>query len=326
MKTLQKIRLAMYLFVLMFIAQNSFSQKFIDTYYRYNWIVTPSKDDASFFSHSINTDSGWFRKDYLLNPIKNSVQMVGLYEDKENNIPNGTFMWLYANTTVKSYGKYEHGLKDGLWQDWFSDGSIKDSLNYLHGNPTGVSKSWYKNGYPKDSLNINENGDGIYGAWFNNGTPSEIGRYRSFKKNGKWAYYTKLGKLSSVETYANDTLISFQYFDENGNKLLDTVARSTPAKFKKGDKGWNNYITGSLHFPRNVSILNTDHIVVVVDFTVDEDGNVKDAEVSLPFYPAFDKEALRAISQSPQWIPAISHNRRISYNSSFAVEFSQSFQ
>ena len=48
----------------------TFSQKFIDAYYKYNWEGTPIADDASFFSHAVNTDSGWYRQDFFCNQEK----------------------------------------------------------------------------------------------------------------------------------------------------------------------------------------------------------------------------------------------------------------
>ncbi len=324
MKTAKKIRWAIYIFGLMFMAPNCLGQKFIDTYYRHNWLEVTGADDASFFSHSVPTDSGWYRKDYFIHP-KGSLQMIGLYEDKEMKIQNGTFRWYYANGKLKSFGKYIHGQKDGMWLDWYSDGTLKDSLTYVLNKRLGIALSWYKNGYPQDSMNINTEGFGIYAAWFDNGAPSEIGRYKDFKKNGKWVYYHKNGQMSSIESYDNDTLKIFQYFDENGLQTTETTTKNTEALFPKGNKGWNNYLGNNLHYPANVTIMHSDHIVVVVEMTIDENGNVTNAEVIVPVHSSFDNEALRAIGQSPKWIPAISHNRRVSQTTSFAVQFGQGF-
>lgn len=324
MKIANKIRLTMYLFGLILIVQNCFAQKFIDTYYQHNWQETTGADDASFFSHSVPTDSGWYRKDYFIH-LKGSLQMTGLFEDKEMKIQNGTFRWYYANGKLKTYGIYSHGQKEGMWLNWYSDGTLKDSSTYIKSSHSGISLSWYKNGYPKDSMNINKEGFGLYAAWFSNGAPSEIGRYKDFKRNGKWAYYHANGKMSSLESYNNDSLISFQYFDEDGVQMSETTSRNTEALFPKGDRGWNNYLGNNLHYPGNVTIAHSDHIVVVVEFTIDENGNIINSEVIIPVHSSFDNEALRAISQCPKWSPAIAHNRRVSQTMSFPIKFSQGF-
>lgn len=301
-------------------------QKFIDTYYTYNWRETPTKDDASFFSHALNTDSGWYRIDYLLTSGKSSYQMIGLYEDKENKIRNGTFGWYYPNGRIKELGKYKHGKKDGLWLHWYSNGLLKDSMNFLNGNYAGISMSWFPNGNSKDSLNLNEKGYGTYVAWFSDGTPSEAGRYKEFKKSGKWVFYHSNGKISSIETYLEDSLKAFQYYDENGLAQDDTTTHDSGAVFKGGKKGWNNYATSYLHYPSHIDLINGDHIVVVVETTIDEQGNAIDSEIAVPFYPAFDKEALRFVSQSPKWIPAIEHNRKVRDTFTISIQFGQSFE
>ena len=60
---------------------------------------------------------------------------------------------------------------------------------------------------------FDDDGNGTYVAWFDNGLPSEAGKYKDFKKFGKWIYYHKNGKPSSVELY-DDTLKSFQYYNK----------------------------------------------------------------------------------------------------------------
>ena len=56
---------------------------------------------------------------------------------------------------------------------------------------------------------------------------------------------------------------------------------------------------------------------------INEEGKVEDAEVTTPFYPKFDKIAKEAIESSPNWIPAISHNRSVKFWIKQAVTFIQ---
>ena len=301
------------------------SQKFIESYYRYDWTETLNHNDSNFYSYLQNTDSGWYRNDFFLNAKKNKIQMIGLYEDKECKMRNGTFRWYYYSGQLKTFGKYIHGQKNGLWLDWYSNGFIKDSLNFKNGNYWGISLSWYKNGYTKDSLNMSENGDGTYVAWFDNGNISEAGRFKEFRKTGKWVYYHMNGKISSIELYNKDSLKQFQLFDEEGIPQDDSITVYKEAVFSKGTKGWKNYLGNTLHFPENVEIQNSDHVFVQIEATINELGNIEDAEVVIPFHPIIDAEALRVIKQSPKWLPAISHNRKVKSEFPFVVRFSQNF-
>jgi antitoxin component YwqK of YwqJK toxin-antitoxin module len=307
------------------ILQNSFAQKFIESYYNYGWKEVVSIDEASYYGYALNTDSGWYRMDFILHHPKNKIQMSGLYKDKENKIKNGVFKWYYFNGNLKTYGKYIENRKEGLWLNWYSNGSLADSLTYKDGQLVGINKSWYKNDFLKDSLSLDENGNGIYTAWFDDSSPSEAGRYKNYKKNGVWTYFHKNGKISSKEIYRMDTLISFQLFNEEGNLQNDSIIPSKEPEFKGGERAWNNYCLNNIHFPGSTQLINRDNVVVSIEFTINEEGKVEDVELVIPVHEVFDKKVIQFMKESPQWTPAINHNRRVKYQSNFSVTFSQHF-
>jgi len=111
--------------------------------------------------------------------------------------------------------------------------------------------------------------------------------------------------------YDHGKLQDKQYFDETGAPTTDTSRRDKNAAFKGGTKDWLKYLENHLSFPTNYRITNSDLAVVELTFTIDEDGNLKDAYVSIPFYPQFEKIALDVVHRSPKWAPAMKHNRRV---------------
>lgn len=302
-------------------SQYGFSQRYIERYYSENRKELFSSDGARFYTISTNTDSGWYTKDYIL--TINKLQMSGLFEDKENNIKNGIFYWFFPDGKIKTIGKYTHNLKDGTWLQYYSNGSLEDSLNYEKGNRRGISISWYLDGKIKDSFNNNENGNGIGVSWFDNGQPSSAGRYINFNnQHGRWNYYHKNGKISAVELYDNGILKDHQYFDEKGI-LSDTSLYNSEAEFPGGTKGWHKYLSAKLYFPGNLNFKNSYTAGIVITGIINEDGQVLNAEVSVPLHPEFDKIALNAVNKSPKWIPAISHNRRVYFYFRQLVTFTQ---
>lgn len=306
-----------------FISVISYSQKTFETYYDYQWKKCMI-ENARFNSMCRNTDSGWYRNDYFINLKK--LQMVGLYEDKENTIANGTFYYFYPNGTLKSSGRYNHNKKTDLWLTYFQDKSLKDSLNYKDGNLIGISLSWYSNGYIRDSVNVDQKGNGVYVSWFDDGNPSSAGKYVDFgKKHGKWQYFHKNNQLSCYEIYDRDELKDKKYFDENGKPLNDTTSHNSEAYFPGGNKGWSKYLAKNLFFPSNYEIQNNSQIIVVVSGTVTDEGKIIDIEVSVPVAAAFDKIALDALRKSPNWIPAVLNNRKVYSSFSQSVIFSQSY-
>lgn len=308
--------------ILTFAFTNSYSQKKIERYYDYRWRPC-MLEDARFYSIVKNTDTGWYRTDVYINLKK--IQMAGLYEDQENTISNGTFYWFYANGAIKSVGRYVHNKREGIWLSFFQDRSLKDSSIYKDGNLIR-SLGWYSNGYPRDSLNIDAKGNGVYVSWFDNGNPSSAGMYVDFNKyHGTWQYFHKNGKVSSAEVYDHNVLKDKHYFDESGNPMSDTTSRDREAYFPGGNKAWSKYMSKNLHFPANYEIHNNHQIINVVTGTITDEGKVIDIEDNVPVAEAFDKLALDALKNSPNWMPAISHNRKVYDTFSQSVNFSQSY-
>lgn len=294
----------------------------IQRYFDYRWHDTTA-ENARFYSLMERTDSGWHRKDYYLHGL--SLQMEGLYKDSACKIPSGNFRYYHPTRIPQSVGVYRDGKKQGTWFSFYSDGAIQDSSVYDKGNPIGIRLSWHHNGYLSDSASYNPDGSGIQVFWFDNGNPSAAGRFAAgYKKYGKWQYYYKTGGISAFEIYDQQgVLLDKKYFDEKGMAITDTTSKDRPAEFPGGLKAWSKYLGKTLYFPEQYQFTNGDQAVVVVEATVDEEGKITDAEVVIPFYPAFDKIALDALRKSPAWIPAIEHHRKVNYQIRQPVIFSQ---
>ena len=293
----------------------------IEKYYTYNWKEC-EPNEARFYSTIVNTDSGYVRKDYFIH--ERSLQMLGKYKDKECKVKDGYFYYYHPNRIVDARGKYENDKKEGLWLHYYSDGSLMDSGVYSKGNIIGTSLSWHSNGFMQDSSVINEEGKRVAVTWFDNGNISSAGYLVDNTNYGTWKYYHKNGQVSSKETYQNKVVVDKQYFNENSEIIIDTTNKDRDAAFPGGSKAWVKYLQKQIYFPQQFQIVNADKAVVVVTFTINEDGKVEDIEVSTPFYPEFDKIAKNAIMKSPAWIPASNHNRKVKFIMNQPITFAQS--
>ena len=305
---------------LLFFPGIGFSQ-IIEKYYDYQWQETEPKY-ARFYSQIEKTDSGWHRKDYFVQGL--SLQMDGWYEDSLFNMPSGPFIYLYPNKNVQLYGRYIHNKKQGLWLSLYPDGRLADSTVYIDGKPIGTSIGWHHNGMIADSSVYRPDGSGVQISWFNNGNPSFAGFLApGFKQHGTWKYFHKNGNVSSIETYDQGVLVKKQFFDETGRKIDDTTNSVRQAGFPGGPEAWVKYISKHLYFPSQYEISNSDKAVVVISLSIDEDGKVQDAYISTPFHPQIDKIALESVRRSPNWIPAMDHNRTVRSDIRQPVVFSQ---
>lgn len=297
-----------------------FAQK-TEKFYDYQWKATDGPH-ARFYSIVERTDSGYHRLNYYVHDM--SLQMDGWFEDSACKIRSGKFTYAYPDKILESTGRYLHNKKQGLWLVYHSNGMMADSAVYNNGFPVGASMAWYNNGTVSDSSVYNVDGSGVKVGWFDNGNPSYAGRFASgYKAYGKWQFFHKNGKISAIELYDHDSLLNKQYFDETGQPVTDTMNKDRNPSFVGGNKAWIKYLDSHVYFPTDYRIENSDEAVLVITFTIDEDGKTKDAFVSTPFYPPFEKIALGAIHGSPKWQPAMNHNRRVSAVYHQSVGFSQ---
>ena len=290
-------------------------------YYDYNWSPCPA-NQARFLSEITKTDSGYYHRDYFIH--EKSLQMAGLYMDGQGKIRHGHFYYFHSNKNIESFGRYHEGKKQGLWLSYHANGMMHDSTFYENGEPVGISMSWWPDGAIMDSTHYNPDGTAVHVSWFENGLPSSAGRYVMQKiRTGTWQFFHMNGKLAARKTYVNGKQTETQLFDENGNMMATDIDQDRDPEFPGGAQGWAKYLRKRVYFPDGFQITNADEAVVVVSFAVDADGKIGDAYVSTPFYPQFDRIALKAIQESPNWKPAIRDNRRIKTWYRQAITFAQ---
>jgi hypothetical protein len=58
------------------------------------------------------------------------LMMTGTYLDEALTIPQGEFVYFFANGTKESQGLYEAGQRVGAWQRWNFDGAQKPDRYY----------------------------------------------------------------------------------------------------------------------------------------------------------------------------------------------------
>lgn len=296
----------------------------IEKYFDYNGHEC-KPNEARFYSLTEKTDSGWLRNDYYVREGK--LQMKGLYKDSSCYMRNGTFFYFHPNGIIESKGKYIDNKKEGLWIGFHETGYMSDSAVYSNDIPSGTALQWYNTGYISDSVHYNEDGSATKVSWFRNGNVSEAGRLNAMgKMQGKWQFFHTNGKLSANEIYDNGILQDKKYFAEDGAPMNDTTDRTRPAAYIGGVPGWLKYLDKKLYFPSQYKIVNGDRAVVIIHFTVDENGKVIDAGLTSSFHPAFDDIAINTVKRSLPWTPAINHNRRVPYTHRQSISFVQHVQ
>jgi len=297
----------------------AFTQK-KEAYYDFFW--KPCAPEAARYYTTIEkTDSGWLRNDYYVSTQK--LQMQGLYEDESCKIKNGNCYYYYANGIPSITGRYIHGKREGVCVSYHSNGMMSDSGMYSNGKLVDKAFKWHSNGYMADSISKLNDSTYVEVGWFDDGAIAYAGYNFNGKKHSKWKYYHHNGQLSSSETYEMGKMLSAEYFDEAGKQLTDTSSVNQEATLKGGDAAWRKYLEKNLYWPSGLKFTTAAEVTVGISFVIDENGKVTDVEVYMPFHDEFDKIALKIIRNSPQWIPAVSHNRKIKAYRQQPITFSQ---
>lgn len=282
----------------------------IERFYDYNGkLCNPER--ASYYSSLQVTDSGVNRQDIYIH--SRTVQMEGKYTDTSCNVKNGYFHYYYANRRLEQTGQYINGKKAGIWLQYHYNGMMRDSAVYVSGRRIGTSLGWYSNGFMSDSVVYNEP-RGFAANWHNNGYPDSYGYFQEKLDSltGTWVFFHPNGQKSAEEVYdEKGRRQHVVYYTEYGEKLQDTANVNQEARFPGGSQSWMEYLRDNVRFPDRYQLTNSNKVVVVVHFIVNETGLVEDAYVGVPFADAFDQIALKIIRQSPRWQPAIRHNRPV---------------
>ena len=101
-------------------------------------------------------------------------------------------------------------------------------------------------------------------------------------------------------------------WDEEGKKIKNFVIMKE-AEFKGGQSAWEAYLNKNTS--KDLSVKgNTGGVTLKaeVEFIIDEEGSVTKQKISHSSgYKNVDNDALRVISESPKWNPAILYNKPV---------------
>ena len=112
----------------------------------------------------------------------------------------------------------------------------------------------------------------------------------------------------------------------NSDKLKNTSSTinidkvDKVAEFPGGMKALFKTLSGLIKYPKSAQE-NGLQGTVVVKFTIDANGNVREPQVMKGVAPDLDQEAVRVVSKLPQWIPAQYQGKNIATSFSLPIMF-----
>ena len=106
----------------------------------------------------------------------------------------------------------------------------------------------------------------------------------------------------------------------NPNSYVEDVNNKITAEFLGGEDGIDQYMKDNMQYPPE-ALKKGIQGRVIVSFTVDKTGKIKDAKVIRSIHPLIDTEALRLIKNMPNREPAIKNGKTISTKQILPVMF-----
>ena len=245
-------------------------------YYDAHWAQTDKENARYYRLVSIDTTRIRFLvKDYF---VSGKLQMEGAYKSINPDFKIGSFAYWYENGDKHINCTFEQNKLHGIYREWYPDGIQKSEKNYYHGNLEGLKKDWDETGKIVKTV-----------------------EYKDGLKNGHFTTYYENGQPIRKDLYKNDRLVKGKCFSQNGK---DTVYFEyfTMPHFNGGLNGFKLFITEKLNYPDSARE-NNEEAMVKVRFTIDREGNVTHVKLVKGDKNYFNAEAIRAVNESPKWIP-----------------------
>ena len=194
-------------------------------------------------------------------------------------------------------GEFKTGIRQGPYYEWYESGAQKIQGHYANNRLDGEYRAYYENGALK---------------------------YKMYYKNGQsqdtlTAYYES-GKIRRVEVYDGGKMTSGKIFSESGEEMEFFPMLLMPM-FPGGEQAMLNYLSGNIKYPKQMRKARVQGLVVI-SFTVEKDGSLKDKEIVKSLHPDGDAEALRVIDNMPLWTPGLEEGKPVDVHYVLPVRYS----
>ena len=231
---------------------------------------------------------------------------------KEDTLYKCTSYYAKSN---KLYGKSSYtnmlfscGEARGAVLIYDENGGLQDSTFYDNSGQAISHYEFYKDGKIK-FINDSINGVGRrYRYYYPNNNLEDSALVCNLIKRVYLYAYSEFGYCDSIVKCNKDSSKLVLTCFNKDNKVVHTQYKiiQAPASFQGGSFAWGQYLDHHLNknIPSNNGATKGVYIIVV-DFSVEKDGSISEvvAENNLGF--GTSEEAVRVISSSPKWVPAL---------------------
>lgn len=150
-----------------------------------------------------------------------------------------------------------------------------------------------------------------------NGKIDSSGNYWNNMQEGNWMYLNDTGRYFLQKRYSAGQLLETTDIiaqDVTDRERLDKAPENSTdeveADFVGGRSRWLYYLGKNMAYPDR-ALKAEKQGTVMVQFFIDEGGNVINPEIAQSVEYSLDREALRLIKNSPKWKPAVKKGEHV---------------
>ena len=266
-----------FLISLIFLPLQGTAQILDTMYFDPNWEQT-DKEDAYYYRY-ISTDTAGKFRFYVEDRFPGGqIQMTGTYKSIRPDNKDGHFVYWYENGEKQMACYYRDNILQGPLREWYSSGQPESYQDFSGGLLDGEFTSWREDG----SLKLKA-------------------RYHKGEKHGNFQSFYPNGKMVRNDYFENGQLVEGKCFSTEGEPVEYFPYVLMPS-FPGGQSALRRFIENELKYPDEARSRSIEGVVIIL-FTVDKTGNVKDPRVVNGDREYFNKEALRVASKLSQWVP-----------------------
>ncbi|GHA64463.1 hypothetical protein GCM10007389_16480 [Pontibacter akesuensis] len=194
-------------------------------------------------------------------------------------------------------GKYKSGILDGPRYEWYPNGNLKEEGLYSNNKLNGTYKAWYESGELRYSK-----------------------KYKDNQPHDSLTAYYKAGNVRRVEVYEGGKMTSGKVYDEAGKEVKYIPMEQIPL-FPGGEHAMLRWLGSNIKYPKSMRKARLAGLVVIA-FTVDEEGNLSNIELLKGIHPDGDAEALRVIKSMPTWNPGLLEGEPVTVRYTLPIRYS----
>ena len=160
---------------------------------------------------------------------------------------------------------------------------------------------------------------GIWVSYYEDGTVRSKGPFNLGIREGGWIWYHENGMVRGIERWKNGIYRRGEYWNEEGGQSDISEVLSHP-EYPGGIEAFTKLIVENIVYPEREKLEGIEGRVVL-RFQISRDGRLVNPVITKPAHPELNREALRVVQLSGEWIPAEFHGMRTTSLYTFPITF-----